>query len=161
VIQQIIASHAQDVAKGYSGPLSSVYQAAADNLRLPYWDWASIPQMPDVVSEETITITTANGDRVVDNPLFAYKFNPSQNLGGFMANLPQTVRDATASVNTNLANNNLMMRTVGQIRKHNERSADGFLSGKQWSNRQTTIHLRPQQPMELQWKASTMPSIAQ
>jgi tyrosinase len=95
--------------------LSSIYQAAADNLRLPYWDWASIPQMPNVVSEPTITITTANGDEEVNNPLFTYQFNPNRNTtlfpGGGLADSPQTVRSATA--NTDLGNANLMMRAVG------------------------------------------------
>jgi hypothetical protein len=85
--------------------------------------------MPNVVSQQTITITTANGDEEVNNPLFTFQFNPSRNTnlfpGGGLADSPQTVRSATA--NTDLGNANLMMRAVGQIRKHDGRSANSVI----------------------------------
>lgn len=65
--QQLIAGHAQQIAQGYN---SSSYQAAANNLRIPYWDWASVPAMPDVVSEQYVQITTPSGVKTVANPLF-------------------------------------------------------------------------------------------
>jgi tyrosinase len=116
--QQVVAGHAQDIAKNYTGLSSSVYQTAADNLRLPFWDWASIPQMPDVVSQPTVTITTPDGDQQVDNPLFTYKFhqfplNTTLFPGGGLATSPQTYRSDTA--NQDLQNANLMSRTVSHF----------------------------------------------
>jgi tyrosinase len=61
----------QDIAKTYiSTPLAAIYQDAADKFRIPYWDWASIPTMPDVVNQQSIQITTASGVQTVENPLF-------------------------------------------------------------------------------------------
>ena len=52
----------------------SQYQTAADNLRLPYWDWAEIQALPDVVTTPNISITTPSGSTTVKNPLYEYRF---------------------------------------------------------------------------------------
>jgi len=57
----------QVIAQSYN---SSIYQTAANNFRLPYWDWASVADMPDVVSQQYIQITTASGVETVSNPLY-------------------------------------------------------------------------------------------
>jgi len=71
--------------------------------------------MPDVVSEERITITTANGDEEIDNPLFTFRYQPSRDTTLFPGNgvqdSAQTVRAATA--NSDLGNANLMKGAVG------------------------------------------------
>ncbi|KAJ7620093.1 tyrosinase [Roridomyces roridus] len=54
------------------------YQTAAQNLRQPYWDWASsaVPP-PEVISLDQVKIIAPNGASVmVDNPLRRYKFHP-------------------------------------------------------------------------------------
>ena len=66
-----MADQAQKIAKSYSSPL---YQKAADNLRMPYWDWAQTPRLPEVVTTPTITIATPSGPTTVKNPLYEYKF---------------------------------------------------------------------------------------
>ncbi|KAH8588949.1 hypothetical protein B0O99DRAFT_524064 [Bisporella sp. PMI_857] len=71
LIEQVIAGHAQNIAKLYS---SATYQTAADNLRLPYWDFSSIPTMPDVLNTATVSINTPSGLENVTNPLLLYKF---------------------------------------------------------------------------------------
>lgn len=58
----------------YLGSASHTYKVAADNFRIPYWDWASTPQMPDVVNAPKLKITTPSGAQSVDNPLLQYKF---------------------------------------------------------------------------------------
>jgi tyrosinase len=57
----------QTIAQTYD---STTYQAAANNFRIPYWDWASIPAMPDVVSQQYVQITTPSGVKTVANPLY-------------------------------------------------------------------------------------------
>lgn len=70
--QQIIADHAQAIAKTYN---SAVYRKAADDLRLPYWDWAAPPYgFPAVLSSPTVQIETPSGFETVNNPLFQYTF---------------------------------------------------------------------------------------
>lgn len=69
--KQLLASHVQAVAQTYhSTPLAETYEAAANNFRIPYWDWAVIPSMPAVVSQQYVQITTASGVQTVQNPLF-------------------------------------------------------------------------------------------
>ena len=63
------------------GQLQDTYRAAASTLRIPYWDWAMAPpsgqnSLPDSVARPTITVTTPNGTQTIDNPLYAYTFNP-------------------------------------------------------------------------------------
>ncbi|KAH6674977.1 hypothetical protein B0J14DRAFT_25463 [Halenospora varia] len=72
LIEQVMAGFAQKIAKTYNSP---VYQTAADNLRIPYWDWASVPQyFPDVLMWPSIQISTPTGVTNVTNPLNRYKF---------------------------------------------------------------------------------------
>ncbi|KAF4628454.1 hypothetical protein G7Y89_g9698 [Cudoniella acicularis] len=72
LIEQVMAAHAQDAAKSYNSP---VYQTAADNLRIPYWDWAAVPQrFPDLLMWPSIQIITPTGVKNVTNPLNRYKF---------------------------------------------------------------------------------------
>lgn len=65
------------------GDLQNTYRAAASTLRIPYWDWAMTPQvgqnsLPDSVAQPTITVITPNGTQNIDNPLYAYTFNPME-----------------------------------------------------------------------------------
>ncbi|TFY82262.1 hypothetical protein EWM64_g1750 [Hericium alpestre] len=75
--EQVLQSHAKDIAKKYTVDQGRWAQAAA-NLRQPYWDWASnaVPP-PEVISEQQVTIVGFDGKKVkVDNPLIRYKFHP-------------------------------------------------------------------------------------
>jgi hypothetical protein len=69
--QRALADQAQKIAKSYNSPQ---YQSAADNLRIPYWDWAETPNLPDVVTTPNISITVPSGPIIVKNPLYEYKF---------------------------------------------------------------------------------------
>ena len=99
VIQQIVADHAQKIAKTYPSAIRSTYQKAADNLRTPYWDWAKVPQrFPDVMTWPSVRITTAKGVQNVTNPLFQYKFlshpEPAEWFpsDSWLGSMPNTVR---------------------------------------------------------------------
>ena len=65
------------------GISKSAAQAAAKNLRMPYWDWAAIPPsgqhvLPGAISGSTITIATQTGTQTIPNPLFRYSFTQSE-----------------------------------------------------------------------------------
>jgi len=71
---------------------------------MPYWDWASVPTIPDIVNEPTIIITTSAGVQSVSNPLWTYNFHPfplDPNLfpysDGPLANYSHTVRQPDSS----------------------------------------------------------------
>ncbi|KAE9377099.1 Di-copper centre-containing protein [Stipitochalara longipes BDJ] len=127
LVEQLLASHVQAIAQSYN---STIYEAAANNFRLPYWDWASIPAMPDVVSEQYIQITTASGVKTVSNPLYQYKFPSSLNPSYFPASDgpitqdPYTIRDVTSTVNAKLQASGAMAAAYRALTK--ETSFDGF-----------------------------------
>ncbi|PQE14942.1 hypothetical protein CJF32_00002481 [Rutstroemia sp. NJR-2017a WRK4] len=85
LFEQVLAQHVQTIAATYN---SDVYTQAANNFRIPYWDWAAIPALPPVVSDNTVQIETPTGTQTVANPLLLYKFqqfplNPTWFPNGF------------------------------------------------------------------------------
>ncbi|QSZ30034.1 hypothetical protein DSL72_004552 [Monilinia vaccinii-corymbosi] len=69
--EQALAAHVQEIADQYN---DDAYSTAADNFRIPYWDWASIPTLPSIVTDATVEIETPYGTQNVDNPLLLYRF---------------------------------------------------------------------------------------
>lgn len=68
--------HAIDIAQQYQD--QPTWSNAAQNLRAPYWDWAtnSVPP-PEVISLQTVNIITPDGNPTdVPNPLYQYTFHP-------------------------------------------------------------------------------------
>lgn len=75
-MQQVMQKHALDISTQYQD--QQRWSSAAQNLRAPYWDWAtnSVPP-PEVISLQTVDITTPDGNTTtVPNPLYQYTFNP-------------------------------------------------------------------------------------
>jgi tyrosinase len=73
----VLQQHARNVAKTYRNNQSH-WISVAENLRAPYWDWAtnSVPP-PEVISLQTVNIITPDGKTTsVPNPLYQYPFNP-------------------------------------------------------------------------------------
>ncbi|KAK6355091.1 hypothetical protein TWF696_004215 [Orbilia brochopaga] len=67
----------RDLANTYPAASRARYQAAANRFRLPYWDWASNAQVPDIIGgQTTVTLEKPQGFVRVANPLFTYNFNP-------------------------------------------------------------------------------------
>jgi hypothetical protein len=67
-----LAGFVQNIAKAYNSP---EYQTAADEFRIPFWDWAAIPQrFPDVMTWPSVNINTPTGPQNVTNPLYRYTF---------------------------------------------------------------------------------------
>ncbi|KAI9789795.1 MAG: hypothetical protein M1835_001430 [Candelina submexicana] len=99
---QILCEEAISIAKHFTGPSATRYQAAAENLRAPYWDWASNDtqsRIPDVVSAPTINVVRLSPDGTennvsIANPLYSYKFAAIHADGGFGAT---TVRGSNAN----------------------------------------------------------------
>lgn len=68
--------NAQQIAITYPREKRTQYRAAAQSLRIPYWDWSITPTMPPEVSQPMIYINTPNGTRNIQNPLYNYTFRP-------------------------------------------------------------------------------------
>ncbi|KAI1170771.1 Di-copper centre-containing protein [Nemania sp. FL0916] len=65
----------QRIAVEYTNTTNaSAYQDAAQKLRLPYWDWASDPALPPSSVEENVTVGGPDGDMVLHNPLYSYRW---------------------------------------------------------------------------------------
>ncbi|RKF58319.1 Tyrosinase [Golovinomyces cichoracearum] len=128
IVESSLIAEAQYIAKGYKNK-SDEYVEAAKNLRLPYWDWAADPRLPEIATTPNIEINTWNGTQIVDNPLFQYKFNgpldpilfPPNGQDGWFSQFSHTVRGANTKspeevnhfdvVNTHLQRNNIMSNT--------------------------------------------------
>lgn len=58
---------------------------AAEDLRAPYWDWASDSMVPPITVPQTVQVNVPNGNTVeqieIDNPFLTYWF-PSEVLDG-------------------------------------------------------------------------------
>jgi len=90
-IQQIFWNHAQEIASTYLEPRRAEYQAAAQTLRMPYWDWSINPTMPDVVNQPMINIDAPDGTQSIVNPLYNYTFHPQPSASDFPPD--ETVRN--------------------------------------------------------------------
>lgn len=77
----MIWKHAQRIAKDYPEKTRAKYVKAAETLRIPYWDWASKPELPRSLTMRKINVNTAAGVKNIDNPLFRYELDPSVEKG--------------------------------------------------------------------------------
>lgn len=114
--EQIIWTNAQYIAATYPDDKRATYQAAALTLRIPYWDWASHPTMPDVVTNPNIVVNAPTGQKTINNPFYSFKFNPLPADGAFPAQYAisryhNTLRfpDKNAHTQTNMANTQLLI----------------------------------------------------
>src|ERR1700722_4418945 len=76
--EQTLAQKALEVANEYTDPaLKQKYTNAALRFRIPYWDWASDPDIPDLVAkQQSIQLTTPTGVQTIPNPVYSYTFPP-------------------------------------------------------------------------------------
>lgn len=58
------------------GSARNRYASAAKGIRMPYWDWAAIPQSGDVlpasITVPTVSVDTPTGQRNISNPLYRF-----------------------------------------------------------------------------------------
>lgn len=76
LFEQRVWQYAQSIAASYPDDQRQTYIDAATTLRVPYWDWAVNPNMPESLAYQSIVINTPTGQQTMDNPLYSYKFHP-------------------------------------------------------------------------------------
>ncbi|KAI0136498.1 hypothetical protein BJ170DRAFT_677371 [Xylariales sp. AK1849] len=80
--EQTIYSFIQAIASWYPDDRREVFQQAAEQFRIPYWDWAVKPPEGDSVlplivgGSPDIEVDGPNGIQTIGNPLFSYTFKP-------------------------------------------------------------------------------------
>ncbi|KZV69786.1 Di-copper centre-containing protein [Peniophora sp. CONT] len=78
--EQVLQTHAIEIAKTYTeaNGVRDRFMKAAQNLRAPYWDWASSAVPPaEVISLKQVNIIGPDGQKkAVNNPLLGYTFHP-------------------------------------------------------------------------------------
>ncbi|OCK73056.1 Di-copper centre-containing protein [Lepidopterella palustris CBS 459.81] len=99
LFEQVWYSHVQEVVNSFPASQQSRWATAASTIRIPYWDWAMAPpsgqsDVPTLIRDKTVSVTTPSGQQTIDNPLYQYTFHPvSNDLGGFPYNTwPTTLR---------------------------------------------------------------------
>lgn len=64
------------------GTVRDSYVAAAQNFRIPYWDWAAVPPSGQSVlpasvgGSPSVSVAGPYGTQTIANPLFSYQFKP-------------------------------------------------------------------------------------
>ncbi|PGH15646.1 hypothetical protein AJ79_02239 [Helicocarpus griseus UAMH5409] len=94
--EERISHHAQLIANEYPSIVRGIYQKAAEDLRIPYWDWANDPELPKSVIVPELNINTSEGMKTIANPLYNYTLNPTTEQGfpnDPLINFPVTVRN--------------------------------------------------------------------
>jgi|TARA_R110002003_G_scaffold206_1_gene15745 tyrosinase len=77
--QEQLYKEIQWLAAGASEDRLKQYKTAANEFRMPYWDWAKDVSggVPDFFTWEYIGVTRPNGsEAAIWNPLYAYYFHP-------------------------------------------------------------------------------------
>jgi tyrosinase len=101
LFEQALVGNAIAVAQQYDGADYDRYMEAAQNLRIPFWDWAALPAdgenpFPQMFTDEQVFVNSPNGPMNISNPLTGYKFKRSEEhqfIGG-----DQTERKPTFTV---------------------------------------------------------------
>lgn len=133
LVEQRIVAHALNLANRFAaGAARTRWVAAAQRVRLPYWDWAAADlqsAIPAYIQTPKITITSANSQGqptqiTIPNPLYQYAFTNlnlrNQNFEGIYRSMAATRRHPTAdgrSSQNNLANQ--QMRNTYNARRQN------------------------------------------
>jgi tyrosinase len=83
LFEQALVSNAMTVAKQYTGEDYDRYMAAAEALRIPFWDWAELPAegenpFPQMFTDEQVFVNSPNGPMNITNPLGGYQFKSNE-----------------------------------------------------------------------------------
>ncbi|KAF3911202.1 Tyrosinase [Arthrobotrys entomopaga] len=77
--ESLLLSEVNKIAQAYPAGSSDSqkYTTAAASFRIPYWDWASSPTIPDLIGNQpTVTVQDpSKGSTSIPNPLYAYKYH--------------------------------------------------------------------------------------
>lgn len=116
LFEQALVSHAVRIADQYHSSQAPAYKAAAQTLRLPYWDWGLQAKLPTAATLVNITVNAPEGSRTLRNPLYSYRFQRLSVLsqfGGDLSKTPETVR-CGASGSNNATESDLGMSAVAR-----------------------------------------------
>jgi tyrosinase len=95
LLEQLLCDQARTIAQQFQGDDAARYQAAAEEVRIPYWDWSSRTtqsRIPAAVKQDSIAVNAPSGQVTIANPLFSYKFlSPQASASGLGS---QTVRSS-------------------------------------------------------------------
>lgn len=83
LLEQQLCDKARSIAQEFQGDDATRYQAAAEEVRLPYWDWSSMDtqsRIPAALKQESISINAPTGQATIPNPLFSYRFLSPQTV---------------------------------------------------------------------------------
>ncbi|CAJ2505321.1 Uu.00g127150.m01.CDS01 [Anthostomella pinea] len=112
---QALGLEVQRIASEYTDDAAPAYLAAAQILRLPYWDWATDPTLPSSSTLENITVNGPKGPLELHNPLYNYRWqtyplNQSQ-FPGYGSFGPVTTRDGSGGFDPDYVNSDLQNAT--------------------------------------------------
>ncbi|KAI1583306.1 hypothetical protein PtrARCrB10_03282 [Pyrenophora tritici-repentis] len=106
LFEQVVSDYVHDIATQAPTDKVERYLAAANEFRIPYWDWAqgtNSGPVPEFFTNPMLTVTNTDGvSTPMSNPLYSYQFNPiSDRFDEKWRNINATIRwpntdDATA-----------------------------------------------------------------
>ncbi|KAK7931433.1 Tyrosinase, partial [Apiospora marii] len=70
---QTLGDYVQTLASQYNESSAS-YKAAAEEFRIPYWDWASDYMLPASAMDQRVTVNGPHGQVDIPNPLYSYRW---------------------------------------------------------------------------------------
>jgi tyrosinase len=129
LFEQVLYSVIQELANTFPNATRAKYVTAAQNFRIPYYDWASQPasgttSFPSSITLPKVTLMNTDGKpKTIDNPLASFDFHPLSpqkgDIGTEWARYATTVRypnRATRKSNNNsvslaLSNENAALRS--------------------------------------------------
>lgn len=106
--QQTLVSHAIRISQRYTGDQAPAYRAAAESLRVAYWDWAANSTLPDIITHDSIKVNGPSGPINIQNPLHSYwfqnyPFNIQYMNAGVLSRQSRTTRCPTKNLDDDVA----------------------------------------------------------
>jgi tyrosinase len=152
--EQVLYSVVQDIASKFTGPDNAKYVAAAKDFRIPYYDWAALPQagsaaFPSALTARRVNVTDKNGPRQINNPLASFNFHPvNPTAGDFNAlwsRFPATARYPDRNGNSNNSQVNSAITNMSAALRRSVVIALSFQNYNAFSNNRW---LKNQQPRD-------------
>ncbi|KAK3717187.1 hypothetical protein LTR37_005896 [Vermiconidia calcicola] len=123
LLEQELIKAAKNIAAQYpAGTKRTQMQNAANQLRMPYWDWAAKPKagqptLPPLMTSAQVTVNGPNGNQRIANPLFSYKFTSSSALKYTpFTQWPATLRYPTSNANNAVSDTQKAIAAFDNIR---------------------------------------------
>lgn len=119
-----MVNNAKAIAETYPEPQREIYRNAADQLRVPFWDWGVDAKVPDAVVPDTITVKASRDGAIkevaIHNPLATFVYPKSYGAGKYGPPPKETERvlrcqapySFPATSNANIQRRNYRQRVV-------------------------------------------------